>query len=463
MPSFTSLTKMKLLPLLATALLAVVAIHAAPVQDQIPLFASLEEPTSLTASGRLHDSTNGAAAASAPRPGLWALALDAWTTMRFFSQPCMVQSTFPPPLLLAWNAVFLRVNLPSNRGCALSPASPDQAPFWTTEYGKHRMLMRGQKFIDVTDAPLQIQSIDVPKEDFPSKLVHGDYLLGSVFPNISISAVQATLQTFTSFHTRHYRMSSGRDSQKWLLNQVEALVAQFPEAKAEVREIKHPWGQNSIVARIPSHVSTPTAKPVVILGAHQDSTNMIPFFAAPGADDDGSGTATIFEALRALLSTGWVPQGAYDVEWHWYSAEEGGLLGSQEVVREYVRQGRSVRAMLQQDMTAYVKPGSKEQVGLVTDFTDPALTSLLERLIDTYLTIPWAGTQLGYAGSDHASWSRQGVPATFAIEGTFDDSNLQAIHSTRDLTTIEGWSWSHLEQFVRLSTAFVVELAGQQV
>jgi hypothetical protein len=39
--------------------------------------------------------------------------------------------------------------------------------------------------------------------------------------------------------------------------------------------------------------------PITIVGAHQDSMNYKNVFdAAPGADDDGSGTVTILEALR---------------------------------------------------------------------------------------------------------------------------------------------------------------------
>ena len=39
--------------------------------------------------------------------------------------------------------------------------------------------------------------------------------------------------------------------------------------------------------------------PITIVGAHQDSQNYKNVFdVAPGADDDGSGTVTILEALR---------------------------------------------------------------------------------------------------------------------------------------------------------------------
>jgi leucyl aminopeptidase len=71
---------------------------------------------------------------------------------------------------------------------------------------------------------------------------------------------------------------------------------------------------------------------------------------APGADDDGSGTVTILEAFRVLTEhireTGEVFE--QTVEFHWYSAEEGGLLGSQAIFSQYENEGRDVVAMLQQ-------------------------------------------------------------------------------------------------------------------
>lgn len=62
-------------------------------------------------------------------------------------------------------------------------------------------------------------------------------------------------------------------------------------------------------------------------------------------DDDGSGTVTILEAFRALVYHGFTPK--YPVEFHWYAAEEGGLLGSLDIVKGFVETGRNVKGMLQ--------------------------------------------------------------------------------------------------------------------
>lgn len=40
--------------------------------------------------------------------------------------------------------------------------------------------------------------------------------------------------------------------------------------------------------------------------------------------------------------------------------------------------------MLQMDMTAWVKRGTEERVGIIQDFVDPSLTSFIEELIGEY-------------------------------------------------------------------------------
>lgn len=344
----------------------------------------------------------------------------------------------------------------------LVQTSPDEEPYWTTEMGKQLLWYRGVHFMDLTDTP-DLGSLNAARHGFakgeskfPSHVEHKKELK-KVFKKISQEGPRKHLEKFTSFHTRYYKSETGRQSQAWLFKTVSDLVKDY--SFVSVSEFPHPWGQNSILLHIKGSNSTLTKeKGVTILGAHQDSTNLFPFFAAPGADDDGSGTVTIIEALRVLLSSHWRPES--DVEFHWYSAEEGGLLGSQAVAQAYERKNTRVNAMLQQDMTAFVKSGTTETVGLVSDFVSQPLTRFIGMLVDEYLDIGYTETKLGYAGSDHASWTKIGADSAFAIEATFENSNLKRIHTTQDTFDYPEFSFGHLMQFVRLSSAFVVELAG---
>jgi bacterial leucyl aminopeptidase len=217
--------------------------------------------------------------------------------------------------------------------------------------------------------------------------------LSPLLKNLSKANMKKNLEKFTSFHTRYYKSDYGRQSSEWLLENVQGVIKAAGAEKYGVhaKHFKHSWGQNSIIATIPGKSNS-----TVVIGAHQDSINLFlpSILAAPGADDDGSGTVTILEALRVFLTSEAVIKGEAEntVEFHWYSAEEGGLLGSQAIFSEYEKTGRNVRAMLQQDMTGYVQgtldAGKEEAVGVITDFVDPALTEFIKKVITTVSSSP---------------------------------------------------------------------------
>jgi len=193
--------------------------------------------------------------------------------------------------------------------------------------------------------------------------------------DLSKDKMKENLEKFTSFHTRYYKSDYGKQSSEWLLKKVQSIIEDAGADKYGVHaeHFKHPWGQNSVIATVPGLENS-----TVVIGAHQDSINLFfpSIFSAPGADDDGSGTVTILEAFRIL---------------HWYSAEEGGLLGSQAIFLEYEKTGRDVKAMLQQDMTGYVQgtldAGKPESVGVITDFVNPALTEFIKEIV-TEVSLP---------------------------------------------------------------------------
>lgn len=293
---------------------------------------------------------------------------------------------------------------------------------WITEDDKWELRRQGINFMDITDTAelglLQVR--DQKTFTFPNKTSYNE-TIHPMLKNLSATHMEENLQKFTSFHTRYYKSDSGAESSKWLLNKVNETVAASGAHKygATVEPFIHPWGQHSVIARIPGRTNK-----TVVIGAHQDSINLfLPYFlAAPGADDDGSGTVTILEALRVLLQSKDVVHGKAEntIEFMWYSAEEGGLLGSQAIFAEYERQGRDVRAMLQQDMTGYIQKtldaGLPESVGVITDFVNPDLTEFIKKVIVSYCDIPYVLTKCGYACSDHASASKAGYPSAFVIE-----------------------------------------------
>ncbi|KAL8903450.1 MAG: hypothetical protein Q9171_007397 [Xanthocarpia ochracea] len=220
---------------------------------------------------------------------------------------------------------------------------------------------------------------------YPEMPVYNE-TLAPAMRSLSKKNMRDHLVKFTSFYTRYYKSSYGAESSAWLLDQVNKTINDSGAAKygAFVEPFSHPWGQNSVIATIPGK-----SNKTIVIGAHQDSINLFfpSLLAAPGADDDGSGTVTILEALRVLLQFDTVVHGnaSNTIEFHFYSAEEGGLLGSQAIFSSYEKTGRDVKAMLQQDMTGYVHKtiaaGEPESVGVITDFVDPGLTEFIKKIV----------------------------------------------------------------------------------
>ncbi|KAJ3365556.1 Leucine aminopeptidase 1 [Kappamyces sp. JEL0680] len=199
---------------------------------------------------------------------------------------------------------------------------------WLSEAQIMELIRKRQKFIDITDGDLQeIQELarsPVSPHIFPSNVQHKNET-ETMLHYIDTDRMKDWLTSLSSFKTRYYKSKSGQDSAQWIFDQTKALSEKTTDkVRLSVSKFKHSWQQFSVIARLEPVDASPDAE-IVVLSAHQDSVNQWnPWFGrSPGADDDGSGSCTIFEALTVFVETGFVPSNRV-LEFHWYSAEEGG-------------------------------------------------------------------------------------------------------------------------------------------
>ncbi|KAJ2735167.1 hypothetical protein IW152_001796 [Coemansia sp. BCRC 34962] len=323
----------------------------------------------------------------------------------------------------------------------------------------------GVRFMDITDAQALHHSTAAsllpgdgraPQHSsrLPTKLVRGKEVAGAI-DALGTALYGDVLRPFTAFHNRYYDSENGRRSSQWLQGQIEGLVAGAGAgagANVSVSAFSHRFPQSSVIARFEGQGSD--AEDTVVVSAHQDSVNQwLPWFGrASGADDDGSGTVTILEAFRVLLSRGYAPRRS--VEFHWYAGEEGGLLGSQDVALAYKNAGRKVVGNLHFDMTGFWR-GSDEVIGLVSDHTDPESRALVKSLAGAYTRLKTKEFACGYACSDHASWNAAGYRSAMAFESDELEGNTN-IHSPRD--TVETLDFDHMLEFSKLAVAFAYEV-----
>ncbi|KAF7546816.1 hypothetical protein G7Z17_g8153 [Cylindrodendrum hubeiense] len=330
---------------------------------------------------------------------------------------------------------------------------------WVTEDEKWELRRNGQRFMDITATQnLGANAKARAAVTFPKECVKQDEVV-PLAETLDKDNMKANLEKLTSFHTRYYKSDYGLQSSDWVLEKVNSIIKEAgADATVFAESFPHTWQQHSVIATIPGQ-----SNKTVVIGAHQDSINLFlpSILSAPGADDDGSGSVTTMEVLRALLKSKDVVDGKAPntIEFHWYSAEEGGLLGSQAIFQSYEASDRDVKAMLQQDMTGFVQKtldaGEPESVGVITDFVDRGLTEFIKVVIEEYCNIPWVETKCGYACSDHASASKAGYPSAFVIESTFENSDPH-IHTTDD--KIKYLSFDHMLEHARMTLGLVYEL-----
>ncbi|KAF9047138.1 Zn-dependent exopeptidase [Hymenopellis radicata] len=340
-------------------------------------------------------------------------------------------------------------------GLHLLSLAEDEDPVWKTEDEKLELLRQGVQFFDVTYTyELEQDSLrcltiicSVPSPSHQTAV-------NAILDTLSISNMQTYLSGLTAFNNRYYTTTTGAQASDYILNTVSDIIS--GRSDMSVSLYKHSWAQSSIILKI---AGSAASTPVTIIGAHMDSINLNNPTSgrAPGADDDGTGTVNLLEALRALVAADYKP--AKPVEFHWYSGEEAGLLGSQAIATAYSRAGVDVYAFMEMDMSGYFAPGTEEVFALEADYIDAGLNAFLGKLIDEYAAFGWTmDIPCGYACSDHASWYKVGYPTTFPYEAVTGDDDPY-IHSASDTTSVTGFSWTHSLEFAKIVAAFAYELA----
>ncbi|KAJ3567457.1 hypothetical protein NP233_g6352 [Leucocoprinus birnbaumii] len=326
----------------------------------------------------------------------------------------------------------------SAKGLHLLQITEDGAPVWKSDDEELEMKRKGINFFDVTET-YEVE-LELQKEK-----TNGGASTAATFPapshqsevqpllsQLSTSNMQSYLSSLTAFNNRYYKAQTGADASAWILSKVKSIISGRSDITASA--FTHSWVQPSTIVKI---AGTKAGR-------------------APGADDDGTGTVNLIEALRVLVASGFKP--STPLEFHWYSGEEAGLLGSNAIATSYKSAGIQVKAFMELDMSGYFAPGSKEVMALEADYIDSGLNNFLKQLITMYSRIPYTmDIPCGYACSDHASWYKQGYPSSFPYEAVTGDDDPQ-IHSSGDTTSVNGFSWAHSLEFAKMAVAFAYEM-----
>ncbi len=196
--------------------------------------------------------------------------------------------------------------------------------------------------------------------------------------------------------------------------------------------------------------------PLVYISGHYDSV-----IGAPGANDDGSGTALTLELARVFKSLGKTEAGVRFALW---GSEEQGLIGSRYHVAQLAQPERDrIRGVFQNDMVGTSwEPATRYWLLSFTGDANP-----------TTETVAGAATRLGYAprispvtergASDHQSFQEVGIDAAnFSWRGEASPALLEPPYHSPEDTIAKNISIDRLTVSMELIGCAAYDLASRR-
>lgn len=190
----------------------------------------------------------------------------------------------------------------------------------------------------------------------------------------------------------------------------------------------------------------------VVICGHYDS--MPASDPSPAADDDGSGTAAVMEAVRVMSQYNY----AYTIEYAAWDEEEYGLVGSNNYASAAESNGDSIVAVINIDAIAYDGDGDSLARVHVRDIANSVnLGTVAASMISTYdIGLQIEVNNPGATYSDHASFWNHDFSAILIIED-FDNDGNPHYHTATD--RVEHFDTAYFHEITKWALATAATMA----
>ncbi|CAL8143401.1 unnamed protein product [Orchesella dallaii] len=231
-----------------------------------------------------------------------------------------------------------------------------------------------------------------------------------LIPQIKMDRLKSFVKKLSSFHSRNAQIFFGAtQAEGWLRKEIKTILADF-KGSSSINYIAIPkpedgerYLQDNIIVRIKGNGKN-TEDQLVILGAHYDSI---------------IGFDNFDPVLRILTQSG--TKLKYNVEFHFYTAEEYDLSGSGDVVNHNYGKYAPLIGMLNLDRIGYGNYLGVDDSDKIWEITEILFT-------------------------DQTSWDNLSYPAVSLMETEFNND------------TIEHVNFELVKDFTKVAIALMVEL-----
>jgi hypothetical protein len=326
-----------------------------------------------------------------------------------------------------------------------------------------------------------------------------DARLRQIIAPVSQAQLKSTIETLVGFGTRH-TLSSQTDPKRgigaavrWAEAEMKSYGLETLQTCDTVTRLPRVPNPTRVCNAVAIQRGTERPNDVVIIQGHIDSrvTDVMNFTSdAPGANDDGSGTAAVIEAARVLSKDKFPGTIVYAA----LSGEEQGLLGGRILAEHAKAQGWNVVAVLNNDIIGnscssdgvcdstharVLSEGPRSQgqaelaaqthsLGGENDAPSRNISRFLDGLADRLrigldVRQIWRTDRFG-RGGDHIPFLELGYPAariSVAIENyDWQHQDLRTENGKRYGDTIDHVDFAYLAKMTKLNVAALAAIAS---
>ena len=288
--------------------------------------------------------------------------------------------------------------------------------------------------------------------DFP-QVTEENPIIREMLNQVNMDSLEATVQHLQDYGHRLWNSDNAFAASDWIAGRMQALGMEVEQQPFYANT----WLGSGEAAPNVIGIQRGTLYPdvYVVCGSHFDSFSWDAMMggAAPGADDNATGVASVLESARIMTQY----EFEYSIIYCAYGCEEMGLYGSEAYASRCQQEGMDIIGYFNNDMNGYLYGDQIHIDCIYPNSVEPIGTYYMNIGSVYYPELPIRHVNFNEGDSDHTSFNNHGYMGIYPFE---DYQNYSPyIHTSNDLIGNSVNSFEMSQQYCQMNIACLAECA----
>ena len=289
--------------------------------------------------------------------------------------------------------------------------------------------------------------------DFP-QVTEENPIIREMLNQVNMDSLEATVQHLQDYGHRLWNSNNAFAASDWIAGRMQALGLEVEQQPFYANT----WLGSGESAPNVIGIQRGTLYPdtYVVCGSHFDSFSYQAMSggAAPGADDNATGVASVLESARILTQY----EFEYSIVYCAYGCEEMGLYGSEAYASRCQQEGMDIIGYFNNDMNGYLYGDQIHIDCIYPNSVEPIGTYYINVGSVYYPELPIRHVNFNEGDSDHTSFNNHGYMGIYPFEDYQHYSPY--IHTPNDMIGMSVNSFEMGQQYCQMNIACLAEIAN---